>query len=103
MNQNGVLTRILKTRRDLETEVEDGTTYHGRILLVLYFIRYPQHSMNHRQQLSLSVMSETVFNFRTLFCPLGILSAKSGEFKQHDSLRLKQLLVYSCVTRDIQP
>ena len=56
--------------------------------------------MNHREQFSLSVMSETVFNFRALCCPPGIPSAKSGEFEQHDSLRLKQLLVYSRVTRD---
>ena len=56
--------------------------------------------MNHREQFSLSVMSETVFNFRASCCPLGIPSAKSGEFEQHDSLRLKQLPVYSRVTRD---
>ena len=56
--------------------------------------------MNLREQFSLSVMSETVFNFRASCCPLGSPSAKSGEFEQHDSLRLKQLLVYSRVTRD---
>ena len=66
----------------------------------MYFIRYPQHSMNHREQFSLSVMPETVFNFRALCCPLGIPSAKSGEFEQHDSPRLKQLPVYSRATRD---
>ena len=66
----------------------------------MYFIRYLQHSMNHREQFSLSVMSETVFNSRALCCPLDILSAKSGEFELHDSVRLKQNQVYSRVTRD---
>ena len=56
--------------------------------------------MKHREQFSLSVMSETVFNFRALCCLLGVPSAKNGEFEQHDSLRLKQPFVYSCMIRD---
>ena len=95
--------------RDLETKMKTAPHITDAFHLCsdvpalcphMYFIRCPQHSMNHREQFSLSFMSETVFNFRTLCCPLGIPSAKSGEFEQHDSLRLKQLLVYSCVTRD---
>ena len=36
MNQDGVLTRTLKTMRDLETKTKTKTaTYHGRIPLVL--------------------------------------------------------------------
>ena len=89
MNHDGVLTRTLKTMRDLETKKKTAPhitdAFHlcsdvAALCSHMYFIRYPQHSMNHRKQFSLSVTSETVFNFRTLCCPLGFPSAKSGEF-----------------------
>ena len=109
MNQDEVLTQTLKAMTNLKmkkktaphiTNVFHLCTDVPALCPHTYFIRYPQHSMNHREQFSLSVMSETVFTFRTLCCPLGIPSAKSGGFEQHDSLRLRQLLVYSCVVRD---
>ena len=121
--KNGMATLIRELKKGIKDEVddskrsvnassesdeksrdgeEDRTTYRFHFCSDVpalcphtHSIRYHQHSMNHREQFSLSVMSETVFNFRTLCCPLGIPSAKSGEFEQHDSLRLKQPSVYS--------
>ena len=101
-DQDGVLTRTLKTMRDLETKMKTAPRITDAFHLCsdvpalcsrMYFIRYPQHTM-------LSVMSKTVFNFRALCCPLGVFFAKSGEFEKHDSLRLKQLPVYPRATRD---
>ena len=63
MNQDEVLTRTLTTMRDLETKMKTAPQITDAFHLCsdvpalcsnMYFIRYPQHSMNHREQFSTS-------------------------------------------------
>ena len=72
MNQGGVLTRTLKTMRDLEMRTKTAPRITDAFHLYsdvpalcshMYFFRYPQRSMNLREQFSLSVaaVAETVF------------------------------------------
>ena len=78
-----VLTQTLKPMRDRETMMKTAPltkyAFHlysdvPALCSHMHFFRYPQRSMNHREQFSLSVAatSETVFRLCVLCCPLSV-------------------------------
>ena len=108
LNQDGVLTQTLKTMRErdmmmmMKTAPRIKYAFHlcsdvPALCSHMHFIRYPQHSMNHREQFSLSVVmtSETIFRLCVLCCPLSVGVVPQRRFPirlyQHDSLRFRCL------------
>ena len=101
----------VESRRGADTNSEDNeksrdddencTTYSDVPALCshMHFFRYLQHSMNHREQFSLSVIttSETIFRLCVLCCPLSVGVVPQRRFPirfyQHDSLRFRCLHV----------
>ena len=105
MNRGGVLTQTLKTMRDQEMMMKTAPRITDAFHLCsdvpalcshMYFFRYPQRSMNHREQFSLSVAaaSETVFRLRVLCCPLSVGVVPQRRFShQIPSTRLSEIQI----------
>ena len=109
LNQGGVLTRTLRTMRNRRMMMRMmGTAPHTKyafhlcsdvpaLCSHLYLFRCIRHSMNHREQFSLSVVatSETIFRLCVLCCPLSVGVVPQRRFPirfyQHDSLRFRCL------------
>ena len=105
-SRRGADTNSEDNERSRDDDDENCTTYQVRIPLYsdvpalcshMHFFRYPQHSMNHREQFSLSVVttSETIFRLCVLCCPLSVGVVPQRRFPirfyQHDSLRFRCL------------